>query len=115
MANTLANSFVTDRLTNKLRFQRELTKHLEIRQVELEAAYTGSELKMYNYMLQSGLFHQGERQALEQQLTTFSGEYAQAVSLADALENRAKNLAECSAPALLMRPRMCWHRQWSAT
>ena len=111
MANTLANSFVTDRLANKLRFQRELTKHLEIRQVELEAAYTGSELKMYSYMLQSGLFHQGERQALEQQLTTFSGEYAQAVSLADALENRAKNLAEMqragtldAAPDVLASP-----------
>jgi uncharacterized protein involved in exopolysaccharide biosynthesis len=111
MANTLANAFVTDRLANKQRFQHELTKHLESREVELEATYTDSELKMYNYLLRSGLIHSVERQALEQQLTTFSRQYAEAASLADTLESRAKNLAEMqragtldAAPDVLTSP-----------
>ena len=66
---------------------------------------------MYHYLLRSGLIHSAERQALEQQLTTFSRRFAEAASLADTLESRAKNRAEMqragtidAAPDVLTSP-----------
>jgi polysaccharide biosynthesis transport protein len=90
MANTLATAFVTDRLANKMRFQRELTKHLEVRQTELEQAYGDSEKKLHAYLVESGLIHSGEREALQRQLEIFSAQYAEAAGLADRLASRVK-------------------------
>ena len=75
MANTLADAFVTNRLTNKLRFQQHFATELERRQAELAATAAQSELRVHAFKVQSGLIHQSQHDALDRQLT-FSDQYA---------------------------------------
>jgi polysaccharide biosynthesis transport protein len=111
MANTLADAFVASRLVNKLQAQEHFAKELERRQAELARTVAESEVKRHAYLVKSGLVHEGERQALQHQLTMFSEQYAQATSAAHSTQDHAQNLLEMqragtldSAPEVLDSP-----------
>jgi uncharacterized protein involved in exopolysaccharide biosynthesis len=111
MANTLATAYVEAQLERKRDAQTKLTDWIDSRVAELSGRHKRSEQAVEHFLVETGLADAAADAALQQQLTTLSGELALVQSRSLDLQARFRALGELqrsgaleSAPEVIALP-----------